>query len=223
MSWIKNTEIYWLDESVRASGMPMRKEYREDMQGELNDALLHSKDFRRADILASDKRSAHDQFLTGIIVQFDLEMSIKAMYELMRYHFIEFVSSMSLQHRLTQMDLDKAFNEYVTDEMIDNMKKYLALYKANPTPENKLRLLYNCPLGMELNMRMSTNYRQLRTMYHQRRDHELPDRQVFCDRVETLPHSERITNDSRLFENPLRNKQNKWNVTTDVTSNQRKE
>ena len=82
----------------------------------------------------------------------------------------------------------------------------MAEYKENPTEENKKRLLYNAPLGTEFTARMTTNYRQLRTMYHQRRDHELDDWQIFCDRVETLPHSERITNDSRLFENPKRNK-----------------
>lgn len=204
MAWIKNTEVYWLKESVRASWMPMRKEYRDNMQEEIAGTM--EKDFRRANILAADKRPAHDQFLTWIIVQFDLEFAIKAWYELQRYHFIDFVSSMSLQHRLTQFDLDKTFNKYVTEETINNMKKYMAEYKANPTEENKKKLLYNAPLGTEFTARMTTNYRQLRTMYHQRRDHELDDWQIFCDWIDTLPHSEWITDDSRLFENPLRNK-----------------
>lgn len=204
MAGIKNTEVYWLKESVRASWMPMRKEYRDNMQEEIAGTM--EKDFRRANILAADKRPAHDQFLTWIIVQFDLEFAIKAWYELQRYHFIDFVSSMSLQHRLTQFDLDKTFNKYVTEETINNMKKYMAEYKANPTEENKKKLLYNAPLGTEFTARMTTNYRQLRTMYHQRRDHELDDWQIFCDWIDTLPHSEWITDDSRLFENPLRNK-----------------
>jgi hypothetical protein len=34
---------------------------------------------------------------------------------------------------------------------------------------------------------MTTNYQQLKTIYQQRRNHRLPEWQVFCDWVETLP------------------------------------
>lgn len=89
--------------------------------------------------------------------------------------------------------------------MIANMKKYFKEYQENPTEENKKKLLYNCPLWVEFTARIVTNYLQLKSIYHQRRDHMLDDRQIFCDWVDTLPHSEWITNDSRLFENKKRN------------------
>jgi len=46
---------------------------------------------------------------------------------------------------------------------------------------------------LELTARMTTNYRQLKTIYAQRRNHLLPDWQMFCDWIETLPYSELIT------------------------------
>lgn len=200
MAKISNTEVYWLEESVVASWYPMLKE---KYEWDIHNAL--EKDFRRANILANDKRTAHDCFLKWIVVEFDYEQSVKALYEMLRYHFLDIVSSMSLQHRITQMDMDKVFNKYVTDEMIANMKKYLKEYHDNPNEESLKKLLYNCPLWVEFTARIVTNYLQLKSIYHQRRDHVLDDWQIFCDWIDTLPHSEWITNDSRLFENKKRN------------------
>jgi hypothetical protein len=73
------------------------------------------------------------------------------------------------------------------------MKELQDAYNENPTKENKLKLLYNAPAWLELTARMTTNYRQLKTIYAQRRNHLLPDWQMFCDFIETLPYSELIT------------------------------
>jgi hypothetical protein len=40
---------------------------------------------------------------------------------------------------------------------------------------------------------MTTNYRQLKTIYKQRRTHTLPEWQAFCDWIETLPYADMIT------------------------------
>ena len=56
-----------------------------------------------------------------------------------------------------------------------------------------LQILYSNPAGFELTARMTTNYRQLKTIYTQRRSHRLPEWQDFCRWIETLPHSEFIT------------------------------
>ena len=54
-------------------------------------------------------------------------------------------------------------------------------------------MLYNIPSGFELTAAMTTNYRQLKTIYQQRRNHALPDWQMFCDWIETLPHFLELT------------------------------
>jgi hypothetical protein len=61
------------------------------------------------------------------------------------------------------------------------------IYNEDPTADNYLNLLYNIPVGFRLTAGMTTNYRQLKTIYQQRRNHRLPEWQEFCDWVETLP------------------------------------
>ena len=56
-----------------------------------------------------------------------------------------------------------------------------------------LELLYSNPAGFRITAKMSTNYRALKTIYHQRKDHSLPEWRAFCEWVKTLPHSEFIT------------------------------
>lgn len=53
-------------------------------------------------------------------------------------------------------------------------------------------MVYNIPLGFELTAGMITNYRCLRNIYFQRRNHRLQEWQVFCDWIETLPMADKL-------------------------------
>lgn len=175
---ITNVEVYGLRESVRGSKFPMT----------LNPNDCSQVITRNTKAMGNAKAgSGHDQFLTGIIVQFDLRMSIKAWVEAERYHFLDFVSSQSTMHRISQMDIDMQVNEYVTENTIAEVNRLKTEYLADPTSEKYLALLYNVPTGFELTARMTTNYRQLKTIYFQRKDHRLPEWRMFCKWVETLP------------------------------------
>ena len=55
-----------------------------------------------------------------------------------------------------------------------------------------LEILYNNPAGFRLTAGMTTNYRQLKTIYAQRKNHRLPEWREFCKWIQTLPHSELI-------------------------------
>ena len=72
--------------------------------------------------------SGHDNFLKGIVVQFDLTMTCKMSVELERYHFIDFVSSQSTMHRITKFDLDKTYIKYVDSRVIEIMKEKVYEY-----------------------------------------------------------------------------------------------
>ena len=77
--------------------------------------------------------------------------------------------------------------------IIELLKYLIDRYNADPTPERYLRVLYNVPVGFQLTARMTTNYRQLKTIYQQRKNHRLPEWREFCTWIELLPHSEFIT------------------------------
>lgn len=180
----KNVCVYGLDESVKASKYPMAVDT-EQCTDEITD---------RTKVLATCERgSGHDQFLTGIIVQFDLTLSIKAWTEAERYHFLDFVSSQSTMHRIALLDINKQCNEHVTDNTKKEVQRLKDIYNTDKTAENYLNLLYNVPVGFRLTARMTTNYRQLKTIYAQRRTHRLPEWREFCKWIETLPCSEFIT------------------------------
>ena len=181
---VKNVNIYGLDESVRGAKFPMS----------VNTDGLDMEVTNGIDALGrAEIGSGHDNFLNGIIVQFDLTCSNKMWVEMQRYHFIDFVSSQSTMHRAAHMDFAKCFNGYVTARTIAECNRLKNVYHTDPTAENYLRLLYNLPSGMELTARMTTNYRQLKTIYQQRKGHRLPEWREFCKWLETLPHSEWIT------------------------------
>lgn len=200
---IDNVKVYDLEESIIASGYPMRTEagMRE----------LEPKDIRRAlklSKMATAENGAHGQYLTGIRVAFDLTFSNKAWVEAERYRFLEFVSSQSTMHRITQFDLDKAYNEYVDPRVIEVMKEKVQEYQkfcdmVSDIPEEQeviernkkrkyLEILYTNPAGFELTARMTTNYRCLKNIHAQRKDHRLPEWREFCAWIETLPYAKEL-------------------------------
>ncbi len=181
---IRNVNVYGLFESIKASKYPMAVDI-DECSTEITE--------RTKALAGCVSGTGHDQFLTGIIVQFDLTFSIKAWVEAERYHFFDFVSSQSTMHRIASFDIAEQCNEYVHPGIIDIVKRLVEQYNANPTPESYLKLLYNVPVGFRLTARMTTNYRQLKTIYQQRKNHRLPEWREFCRWVETLPYSELIT------------------------------
>ena len=184
MNLIDNVKVYGLENSIKASKYPMSVDLSK-LNSELTPTVIK--------LAQSQKGEGHDNWLNGIIVQFDLTFTIKAWTEMERYHFIDFVSSQSTMHRITKFNLDEAYIEYTDSRMIEIMKEKVTDYNANPTPDKYLEILYSNPCGIKLTARMTTNYRQLKTIYSQRKNHRLKEWRDFCKWIETLPYSELIT------------------------------
>ena len=194
---LENIKVYDLEESLVASGYPMRTE--------LTQRGPDEKDIKRGIALtkASNGNGAHAQWLTGVRVAFDLTFTNKAWVEAERYRFLEFVSSQSTMHRITKFNLDKAYNEYVDPRIIEIMKEKVAEYNAmgsNDMLDVKLQMeldelkkkryleiLYSNPAGFELTARLTTNYRCLLNIYVQRHNHRLPEWREFCAELLKLP------------------------------------
>lgn len=191
MKPISNIKVYDLEESMRAAGYPMRTE--------LDETPDFTKDWSRAQRLTKASRfnAAHAQFLTGIVVNFDLTFSNKAWIEAERYRFLNFVSSQSTMHCITKFGLRKQCNEYVDERIITIVQEYIDLYNSLTAQDEEtiefkknlyLKILYNLPSGFQLTARMTTNYRCLLNIYNQRHDHRLPEWREFCNQLlEELP------------------------------------
>ena len=189
---ISNVQIYGLEDAIKGSKYPMSVNLT-NVSGDVTPTV---------DKLAScGIGEGHDNFLNGVLVQFDLTFTNKAWVEAERYHFLDFVSSQSTMHRIAKFDMSTSYIKYVDPRMIEIMKEKVDAYnklletnKDDPSLKEKyLEILYSNPAGFRLTAKMTTNYRQLKTIYHQRRTHRLPEWHAFCDWVETLPHSEWLT------------------------------
>lgn len=180
---VTNVKVNDLEESIKASKYPMSVDI---------DALNTDVTKTVQSLAQSGKGEGHDQFLTGINVSFDLTCSNKMWVEAERYRFLFFVSSQSTMHRISKFDIESQCNEYVDKQIIGRLRELQAEYKENPTPENYLKLLYNVPSGFELTARLTTNYRALKTIYSQRKNHRLPEWREFCQWIETLPYAKEL-------------------------------
>jgi hypothetical protein len=194
---LENIKVYDLEESLIASGYPMRTA--------LTSREPDEKDIKRGLALtkASNGNGAHAQWLTGVRVAFDLTCTNKMWVEAERYRFFEFVSSQSTMHRITKFNLDGVYNEYVDPRVIEVMKEKVDEYNSmgdgtmldaklqmemNELKKKKyLEILYTNPAGFELTARMTTNYRCLLNIYVQRHDHRLPEWREFCAELLKLP------------------------------------
>lgn len=248
---VSNIEMLGLESSIVASVYPvLKKPYTEEefkqkkkeVHNILFDELEEKTDWaekrvKRAQLLGSvPTGTAHDNFLKGIIVQFDITYSVYWTPQFQRYHFADIISSTSSMYTLTKIDLNDAVNEYVLPQTKDHIVQLIEVYNDALSQGNKtvskiikyksmgkietirfssktngimklpeeivteipiedlyMYIISSCPQGLEKTMRVSTNYLQLKTMWHQRRHHKLKDWQVFCDEIEKLPYFKELT------------------------------
>lgn len=179
---IESTEVYGLNKAVIASGNAMRTV----MANNLLDPT--DKDFKRAALLgATGPGEGHDNFLNGIIVQFDLYAPLYMWKQIQRYHFLDFISSQSTMHRLLKFDVATQCVSDTDPVIVRRYQDLVADYNAAPDEAKWRTLVASLPCGFVLGATMTTNYRQLKTIYLQRRNHKLKEWHDFCAWCETLP------------------------------------
>lgn len=211
--FITNTRVYGLNESIIRSKYPKNDIVTGSAANYVLDDVITETDISRVTKLGQCANgTGHDNFLKGIIVQFDLNMSLKAWPQAQRYHWFDIVSSCSTMHTIHKMRISEHCNEYVWSETIDKLQFAIDRYNENNSKLNdnslsesvkvelqKVRdklfynIVYNIPLGFELTAGITTNYQQLKTIYKQRRNHRLPEWKMICDWIESLSCSFLIT------------------------------
>ena len=178
---IERVKVYGLDESVKASGYPMSTDTTEVRYSD-----------ERAEKLAKAKPgTGHNCFLKGVVVQADITAPQYWWLQYGRYHFADIVSSQSKMHRITEMDIADQCNTHVDDRVIELLESIVERY--NEGFDTFQRVVANCPMGLELTARVTSNYLQEKTIYQQRKNHKLEEWHYYCDWLESLPYSGLIT------------------------------
>lgn len=150
---ISNERIYGVEESIMASRYPMNSKEEDFPEYSDDDQLCAFKDEEGGtiDVFAdgygenfinpnpikiktvsglsnAESGSGHDNFLKGIVVQFDVTYPVYWSPQLQRYHFLDVVSSSSAMHRLTKIDVRKGFNEFTHYQVVELVKKMIDIY-----------------------------------------------------------------------------------------------
>lgn len=120
---ITNIEVYNLEKAVVASGNAMRLETEEVSKESFEKSLERCKKLARL-----GGGTGHSNFRTGILVSFDLKYPQYFSKQIQRYHFLQYVSSTSMMHRITKMDFDKCCNKYVSRLSKAHMEDLVTLY-----------------------------------------------------------------------------------------------
>lgn len=180
---IEDTRVYGLDESIVASGLPF--------------SFTPSAKEERALKLAQCKHgTGHDNWLCGVIVQCTITAPRYWWPEAQRYHHVDIVSATSTMHML------KAFVErcHACSDADERGRLIAAHFDPATEPtmiDGFLSMAYGCddigrikanlPEGFLQKARITTNYRQLKTMYLQRCSHQLDEWRDMCKWIRGLP------------------------------------
>lgn len=212
---VSNVKVYDLKESIIACRNAMRIDMPEYTEEEFNESLK-----RAVKLAKAGGGSGHSNFRTGIRVSFDMKYTQYITKQLQRYHWLDYVTSSSLMHKITKMDFDKCCNKYVSRETVDRMNSMIDKYNSFAKEESVdchhkfnlrngdvieaktkadclyyqfMRIISECPMGTELFVRVSTNYEQLATIYKQRKNHKLKeDWGEFTRFTESLPYAHEL-------------------------------
>ena len=97
---------------------------------------------------------------------------------------------------LTYPDMKEKVEQYnqLQEAMraVDPENEYEVRRLKNLMTQKYLELLYTNPAGFTLTARMTTNYRCLKNIWRQRRNHRLPEWREFCKWIETLPYAKEL-------------------------------
>ena len=190
---ISNVEILGIDETVKASGFPKRLDDKDDFSLDRMDKLTKCKN-----------GTGHDSAAKGIILNFNITAPQYFWLQWDRYDFSQdnetgfsddynrdIISSQSKTHKIQDMDIEEQCNFQVDPRMISIVEEKLELFNKDLISIDEL--LSNVPMGLMLTARVTSSYLQEKTIYTQRRNHKSNIWQMYCDWLETLPHSHWIT------------------------------
>lgn len=204
---ITDTEVYGIDKSIVSSGNSFRTSLR------LPDDL-DEKDLLRAEKLGQvPAGSGHDSYLNGITVLMNVTAPLYWWKQAQRYHWLDFVSSQSTMHCITKFKIsDRCVANTddrivaIVEEMVETynkdgeMLKFLRSNNTQPTEEflekhkaDWQKIIASLPCGFCLGATMVTNYRQIKTMCLQRKNHPLDEWKTFIEWAVSLPRFSELT------------------------------
>ena len=162
---------------------------------------------RRLAITLVTSGNDHRKFLRQILVCMDIVAPDYWWKEMDTYKVGTVANSTSTMHKLTSKPLTKddfswdemtPFREELLGHLNDLIGNYKALTQNNDAEQAKKvwrQLIQDLPMSFHYTRTWTSNYENLRNIYHSRKSHKLSEWHDFCRVLESLPFSELITID----------------------------
>ena len=209
MLTIENVEIFGYKAAIRGMRNPMNSWSKSDSNADLigqNDEQL---------MLALAKAPEERKYLRMIHVQFDVTAPLYWWKEFDTYKVGTVANSCSTMHKIADKEFtvdDFSYEHLGYDgrAILDDIIGYLNFYREkyidkgleswnelNSKKDIWWQMIQLLPSSYNQKRTVMMNYEVLANIYKSRKDHKLDEWRDFCKWVETLPHSELITGETK--------------------------
>lgn len=192
---IERTEVFGFEAAFRGMRNPLNSWDRSDSNFEK--MVIGENDLNLAKRLISGG-TEHRKFLRQIQVWCDITAPFYWWKEADTYKVGTVANSCSTMHKfLADEFTEEDFsidNDLLRKQTVEDFNNLRILYLKSTDKEEKSRVwkggIQMLPCGYNQMRTVSMNYENLRSMYHQRKNHKLTEWSVdFCDWVKTLPYA----------------------------------
>ena len=201
---ISKTEVTGWEAAIRGMRNPMNSWAWSDTIITDNVVSVGERDARLMKSLAASG-SDHRKYLRMITVTLDILAPLYWWKEFDTYKVGTVANSCSTMHKLAdkEFDISDFSHEHLLGDfelelqhLIDTLNSARSMY-VKTAGDNKLvwwQMIQLLPSSYNQLRTVQLNYEVLSNIYHSRRYHKLDEWRVFCQWIESLPHSELITN-----------------------------
>lgn len=204
---IENTEVVGWEHAIRGMRNPMNSFDKSDSEWwECDHADVY---YPCANIGPNDKElmqklckagTDHRKFMRMIVVYADITAPLYWWKEFDTYKVGTVANSCSTMHKIHEKEFtlgdfstEKMVNRYVLNLVIEELNRLRKHYLEDKEKAYWYSMIQLLPSSYNQRRTVMLNYEVLANIYKSRRNHKLDEWVDFCKIIETLPHSEFIT------------------------------
>lgn len=194
---ISNVEVHGIVRAIYSARNAMNSWNKSD--SDLENEILGKKDLDLAKKLCK-AGTDHRKFMRMIVVYADITAPLYWWKEFDTYKVGTVANSCSTMHKIADKEFtlgdfstEKMVNRYVLNLVIEELNRLRKHYLEDKEKAYWYSMIQLLPSSYNQRRTVMLNYEVLANIYKSRRNHKLDEWVEFCKIIETLPHSEFIT------------------------------
>ena len=206
---IENTEVVGWEHAIRGMRNPKNSWDKSDSGYVVNDIEKPYSEWEGFSVGPNDKElmqklckagTDHRKFMRMIVVYADITAPLYFWKEFDTYKVGTVANSCSTMHKIADKEFtlgdfstEKMVNRYVLNLVIEELNRLRKHYLEDKEKAYWYSMIQLLPSSYNQRRTVMLNYEVLANIYKSRRNHKLDEWVEFCKIIETLPHSEFIT------------------------------